>query len=59
VYKKDKPLASGSSWVSYYGVPKPAPNLTRVVVQAGTTEWLRVTVVSTSAVLQTQRVPFS
>ena len=59
VYKKDKPLASGSSWVSYYGVTKPAPNLTRVVVKAGTTEWLRVTVVATSAVLQTQRVPFS
>jgi len=57
VYRQDKPLTS-SAWLNYYGAGASVPNLTRITVQAGTTEWLRVTVVSTSGVLQTQRVRF-
>jgi hypothetical protein len=56
-YQSDKPLTS-STWKSFYGISTSVPNLSRVVVKGGTSEWLRVTVVSTSSVLQWQRVPF-
>ena len=46
VYNSDTPLASGSSWLSFYGVTTPAPNLTRVTVDGstGVNGYLRVTV---------------
>jgi len=57
-YKKDKPLTL-STWKKFYGVTTSVSNLTRVVVKAGTSEWLRVTVVDSTTVFQTQRVPFA
>ncbi|MDQ6740201.1 MAG: PKD domain-containing protein [Actinomycetota bacterium] len=58
-FVSDKPLAS-STWLSYYGISTPVPNLSRITIQGGPTvaEWLKVTVVSTADVLQIQRVPF-
>jgi hypothetical protein len=46
VFTVDHPLASGSSWLSFYGVNTPAPNLTRVTVDGstGVNNWVKVTV---------------
>ena len=59
-FASDKPLTS-STWLSYYGIASPVPNLSRVTVEGGPTldEWLKVTVVDSAAVLQVQRVPFT
>ena len=61
VYNVDKPLATGSSWLSFYGVTTPAENLTRVTVEGSTTvdEYLRVSVRPHDPVVLTwERVPF-
>ncbi|BDZ45974.1 PKD domain-containing protein [Naasia aerilata] len=55
-YKSDKPLTS-SSWQSYYATAA-VPNLSRITIQGGTSEWTKFTVVDTSAVLSWQRVKF-
>ena len=57
VFKSDKPLTS-STWLSFYGITSAVPNLSRITVQGGTSEWAKFTVVSTSAVLQVQRIPY-
>jgi hypothetical protein len=46
VFVEDHPLASGSSWLSFYGVTTVAPNLTRVTVDGstGVNDWLKVTI---------------
>jgi hypothetical protein len=58
-YAKDKPLTN-SKWLSFYGITGAASNLTRVTVEgeANVDEYVRVNVVSTSEVLQVQRVLF-
>lgn len=59
-YVKDKPLTT-SQWKSFYGVTSSVSNLTRVTIEGGSTadEWVRVNVVSSSEVLQIQRVPYT
>ena len=62
VYNQDTPLATGSPWLSFYGVTGPAANLTRVTVEGSTAvdEWLKVSIDRRNpAVLTFQRVPFS
>ncbi|MDT4893293.1 MAG: hypothetical protein QOE97_2328 [Pseudonocardiales bacterium] len=62
VYNDDKPLAGGSSWLSFYGITTPAQNLTRVTVDGstGVNDYLRVTVQDHgSEVLTWERVPFA
>jgi hypothetical protein len=46
VYNSDRPLASGSSWLSFYGVTGSADNLQRMTVDgsANNQDWLRVTI---------------
>jgi hypothetical protein len=46
IFNQDQPLAPGSSWLSFYGVTTPAPNLTRVTVDGstGVNDWLKVTI---------------
>ena len=29
IFNHDQPLKAGSTWLNFYGVPTPAPNLTR------------------------------
>jgi hypothetical protein len=62
VFNSDNPLAAGSSWLSFYGVTAPAPNLTRVTVDGstGVSGYLRVTVTPKDPrVLTWERVPFA
>jgi hypothetical protein len=62
VFNSDTPLAAGSSWLSFYGVTTPAPNLTRVTVDGstGVNGYLRVTVKPQDPrVLTWERVPFA
>jgi hypothetical protein len=62
VYNQDRPLAPGSSWLTFYGVANPAPNLTRITVEGSTDvdEWLKVTVDRSSrTVLRVDRVAFA
>jgi hypothetical protein len=42
----DKPLATGSPWLSFYGITTVADNLTRITVMGstGVNEWLKVTI---------------
>lgn len=56
-FAKDKPLTN-SKWLSFYGITGAASNLTRVTIEGDATvdEYVRVNVVSTSEVLQIQRV---
>jgi len=58
-YLSDKPLTS-STWKTYYGISSSVSNLSRITVKGGSTadEWLKVSVVSTSSVFQTQRILF-
>jgi hypothetical protein len=46
IFNQDQPLAAGSSWLSFYGVATPAPNLTRITVDGstGVDNYLRVSV---------------
>lgn len=59
IYAKDKPL-NNQKWLSFYGISGAAPNLTRVSIEgeAYVDEYVRVNVVSTSEVLQIQRIDF-
>ncbi|WP_235502270.1 hypothetical protein [Angustibacter sp. Root456] len=62
VYNADAPLASGSPWLSFYGVAAPADNLRRVTVDGSTglDDWLKVTVhPDRREVLSWTRVPFA
>lgn len=62
VYNDDQPLATGSTWLSFYGVDDAAPNLTRVTIDGsiGVNNYLRVTVDPHSpVVLSWTRVPFA
>ncbi len=62
IYNADRPLAPGSSWLSFYGVAQAAPNLQRVTVDgsANANDYLRVTVNRHgSDVLGWTRVPFT
>jgi hypothetical protein len=46
VYTVDHPLATGSSWLSFYGVTTPTSNLTRITIDGstGVNDWLKVTI---------------
>jgi Calcineurin-like phosphoesterase len=46
IFNQDKPLAAGSSWLSFYGVTTPAANLTRVTMDGstGVNDWLKVSI---------------
>jgi hypothetical protein len=61
VYDSDKPLAVGSSWLPFYGITEPVPNLSRVTVDGstGVNNYLRVTVHAKGPnALTWTRVPF-
>jgi hypothetical protein len=60
-FTQDKPLAAGSSWLSFYGVTTPAPNLTRVTMDGstGVNNWLKVSVDEDDPnVISVLQVPF-
>ncbi len=62
VFTVDRPLAAGSSWVAFYGVTTPAPNLTRITVDGstGVDNWIKVTIDEHDpAVLSWTKVPFA
>jgi len=62
VYNSDKPLAEGSTWLSFYGVDRAVPNLSRVTVDGstGATNYLRVTIDAKNPdVMSWVRVPFT
>ncbi|MDX6298970.1 MAG: hypothetical protein QOF53_184 [Nocardioidaceae bacterium] len=60
-FNVDRPLASGSPWLDFYGVDQSADNLRRVTVDGsdlGEADWLKVTVEGRGADLLTfERVP--
>lgn len=56
-FASDRPLTT-SKWKSFYGISSSVSNLSRVTIKGGN-EWMKFTVVSTSAVLQAQRVPLA
>jgi hypothetical protein len=61
-YNVDRPLATGSPWLSFYGVDNAADNLTRITVDGstGVNNYLRVRVdPHDPAVLTWERVPFA
>lgn len=64
-YNSDQPLATGSPWLSTYGVSGAADNLTRVTVDGSSNngDYLRVTVGAPGAtgapLLSWQRVPYT
>src|SRR6266545_1456399 len=60
VYNVDTPLATGSSWLSFYGVTGSANNLTRVTVNGsslGEKGWLKITTHSTGTPLTWETIP--
>jgi hypothetical protein len=62
VYNSDKPLDTGSTWLSFYGVTAAVPNLSRVTVDGSSNadDWLKVTIdPSSKQVLSWTRVPFN
>ncbi len=62
VYNSDQPLASGSKWLSFYGVEQPVTNLSRITVDGSTgdDDYLRVSVAPHGKqVLSWVRVPFT
>lgn len=64
VYTSDRPLASGSRWLTTYGVRGSADNLRRVTVDGSSNnkDWLKVTVNrpgSGAEVLTWQQVPYT
>jgi hypothetical protein len=62
VYNSDNPLGAGSTWLSFYGISQPVPNLSRITVDGSTNvdDYLRVTVHGRGPqVLSWDRVPFS
>ncbi len=46
VYNDDEPLAAGSTWLDFYGLDAPVPNLNRVTIDgsADATNYLKVTI---------------
>jgi hypothetical protein len=61
VFTDDHPLAEGSTWLTFYGVTTPAPNLTRVTVDGSTavSDWVKVTIDEDDPnVLSWTKVPF-
>ena len=63
-FRRDRPLATGSSWLDFYDVHGSADNLTRVTVDGssrGESDWLKVTVRpgSRDDVLSFTRMPAS
>ena len=61
VYNEDKPLATGSSWLTTYGVEGSADNLTRITVDGSSNnvDWLKVTVHEEgSSLLTWEQVPY-
>lgn len=63
VYNDDRPLATGSPWLTTYGVAGSADNLRRVTVDgsANNQDWLEVTINRPGAadVLSWERVPYA
>jgi hypothetical protein len=63
VYNSDQPLATGSHWLSTYGVTGAADNLHRVTVDGSSNnkDWLKVTVnrPGTGSTLSWERVPYT
>ncbi len=62
VFDSDKPLATGSTWLKFYGVTTPANNLRRVTVDGatGVSNYLRVTVdPRAQQAVRWTRVPFT
>jgi hypothetical protein len=62
IFNSDAPLAPGSTWLNFYDVPTPAPNLARITVDGSTKvdNYLRVTVnPSGPRVLTWVKVPFA
>jgi hypothetical protein len=62
VFNQDHPLATGSSWLSFYGVTGTADNLTRITVNGsdlGEIGWLKVTTHSVGQPLTWQPIPAS
>jgi hypothetical protein len=62
VFNQDHPLATGSSWLSFYGVTGTADNLTRITVNGsdlGEIGWLKVTTHSVGQPLTWQQIPAS
>jgi PKD repeat protein len=57
IWASDKPLMS-SAWRSFYGIGSAVPNLSRITIKGGTSEWTKFTVVPDAAVLQVQRIPY-
>ena len=58
-YRDDRPLASGSKWLGFYGVSGTAANVRRITVDGsdkGETDWLKVTV-NADATLALHRIP--
>jgi hypothetical protein len=62
IFHRDQPLKADSTWLTFYGVPTPAPNLTRITVDGstGVNDYLRVSVDSSDPqVLSVVNVPFA
>jgi hypothetical protein len=63
VYNTDRPLATGSPWLTTYGVHGSADNLTRVTVDGSSNnqDWLKVTVnkPGDASLLSWTRVPYA
>jgi hypothetical protein len=62
VFNSDNPLAAGSTWLPFYGIGAPVPNLTRITVDGstGVNNYLRVVVhPHGDQVLSWTRVPFA
>ncbi len=64
VFNVDDPLGAGSTWLSFYGISQPVPNLTRITVDGSSNanDYLRVTVTVNGRgpqVLSWTRVPFT
>jgi hypothetical protein len=62
VFNSDQPLAAGSTWLPFYGLGQPVPNLTRITVDGSgnAVDYLRVTVHRRGPqVLTWTKVPFT
>jgi hypothetical protein len=62
VFNVDNPLGAGSSWLPFYGIGQPVPNLTRITVDGSSNanDYLRVTVNRHGGeVLGWTKVPFT
>jgi len=62
VFNVDRPVADGSSWLSFYGVTGSADNLTRITVNGsslGEKGWLKVTIHSVGEPVTWEQIPAS